>query len=48
MSENRVESTGDVTLDNAVRQWLEFDKVSRVIFLYKLSLRTCTSLNASC
>lgn len=32
MAENGVESTGDVTLDNAVKQWLEFDKVSRVVF----------------
>ncbi|MCI4395072.1 hypothetical protein PGIGA_G00176170 [Pangasianodon gigas] len=26
MAEDGVESTGDVTLDNAVKQWLEFDK----------------------
>lgn len=32
MADNGVESTGDVSLDNAVKQWLEFDKVSRVIF----------------
>lgn len=31
MAENGVESTGDVTLDEAVKQWLELDKVSRVI-----------------
>ncbi|XP_053475605.1 phosphoglucomutase-2 [Ictalurus furcatus] len=29
MAENGVESTGDVTLDNAVKQWLEFDKNSK-------------------
>lgn len=45
MAENGVESTGDVTLDNAVKRWLEFDKVSRVMFY----IQTClASLSMSC
>lgn len=43
-----MESTGDVALDNAVKQWLEFDKVSGVIFNRKDIYGQLASLKRSC
>ncbi|TSN95714.1 Phosphoglucomutase-2 [Bagarius yarrelli] len=40
MAENAVESSGDVTLDNAVKQWLKFDKNSKTAACVREMVKT--------